>query len=539
MTSASTGSNDRPLHCVVGSGPAGVACAHALLQRGARVRLIDGGVSLEPARVDVVSEMRQTTPDRWSAATIAQLKAGTAATRGGIPLKLVYGSDFPYRECDDHLRVRYENVAVRPSLATGGLSAVWGAAMLPYVQRDTADWPFPIEQLAVHYRAAADLTGLSARTDDLEQCFPLHADNPVALKLSQQATRLLNRLERSRDTLRTAGIHFGQARLAVQVDASKQGSGCVYCGLCMYGCPYGCIYSSDVTLRDLQKHPDFEYEADVIVTRVSETLHAARLEAYGRQDGAPASIEAARVYLAAGAIPTTQILLRSRGDYERVVWMKDSQYFLVPLAMLESGGDVEREALHTLSQLFIEIFDPAVSPHTVHLQVYSYNDLIGQAVRASLGPAAKMFDSLARQLERRLLIVQGYLHSDHSSRIGVTLKAGNPDALELKASRNAETSPTIRRVMRKLFGLARHTSAVPIPPMLQMADAGRGFHTGGTFPMRQQPTDMESDTLGRPHGWQRVHVVDSTVLPSIPATTITFSVMANAHRIGWHAASLS
>jgi hypothetical protein len=31
---------------------------------------------------------------------------------------------------------------------------------------------------------------------------------------------------------------------------------------------------------------------------------------------------------------------------------------------------------------------------------------------------------------------------------------------------------------------------------------------------------------------QRVHAVDATVLPSIPATTITFSAMANAFRIG-------
>jgi hypothetical protein len=32
--------------------------------------------------------------------------------------------------------------------------------------------------------------------------------------------------------------------------------------------------------------------------------------------------------------------------------------------------------------------------------------------------------------------------------------------------------------------------------------------------------------------------VDATVLPSVPATTITFSVMANAHRIGWESAAL-
>jgi hypothetical protein len=32
-------------------------------------------------------------------------------------------------------------------------------------------------------------------------------------------------------------------------------------------------------------------------------------------------------------------------------------------------------------------------------------------------------------------------------------------------------------------------------------------------------------------------VVDATIFPSIPATTITLSVMANAHRIGWEAAA--
>lgn len=37
--------------------------------------------------------------------------------------------------------------------------------------------------------------------------------------------------------------------------------------------------------------------------------------------------------------------------------------------------------------------------------------------------------------------------------------------------------------------------------------------------------------LGRPHGLSRVHVVDASVLPSIPATTISYLVMANAHRI--------
>jgi choline dehydrogenase-like flavoprotein len=54
--------------------------------------------------------------------------------------------------------------------------------------------------------------------------------------------------------------------------------------------------------------------------------------------------------------------------------------------------------------------------------------------------------------------------------------------------------------------------------------------------MRDKPSGLESDVLGRPAGLQRVFVVDASVLPSIPATTITLPVMANAHRIASHSA---
>jgi len=49
--------------------------------------------------------------------------------------------------------------------------------------------------------------------------------------------------------------------------------------------------------------------------------------------------------------------------------------------------------------------------------------------------------------------------------------------------------------------------------------------------MSRAPEKGETDDLGRLSGWSRIHIVDASVLPAIPASTITFSVMANAHRI--------
>jgi choline dehydrogenase-like flavoprotein len=533
----STG-NSVPLHYVIGSGPSGVACAHALLQRGAKVVLLDAGVSLEKSRADLVAQMCTVPPASWSSGQIRKLKEGMVAGAKGIPLKLAFGSDYPYREYDQHFPADYENVALRPTLARGGFSSVWGAAMMPYSEQDVAGWPVRSSDLTGHYAAVAKFTGLSAKRDDLEKLFPIYLDQPAALNLSSQAKIFLGKLEKNRRPLREAGIVFGQARVGVRVAQSPQSPGCVYCGLCMYGCPYGYIYNSEDTLRELQKNPNFTYQPDVVVMRLRETTGSVVIEGVHRISREPFPAEASRVYLAAGVIPTTKILLHSMSLYDRMVRLKDSQYFLIPLALTRSAGDVRREALHTLSQLFMEIFDSQISPHSIHLQVYSYNDLISQAVRKTFGPMAGPLEFLARSLERRLLIVQGYLHSDHSSRIALTLERGSPDRMQLKAEPNPETKPMIRRVIRKLLRHSAHFGVVPILPMLQIADAGRGFHSGCSFPMNANPAAMQSDTLGRPHGWWRVHIADASALPDIPATTITFSAMANAHRIGWLCAGM-
>jgi choline dehydrogenase-like flavoprotein len=523
------------MHCVIGSGPAGVACAKALLARGATVLMLDAGIPLESDRSQIVRQCASVKPADWNAAQLATLKGGMAADSTGVPLKLVFGSDFPYRETEEKIAWRNHGTGLKPSLALGGLSNVWGAAMLPYRDSDITDWPVSNAALAPHYRAVTEFTGFAAQHDDLEEILPLHCDQPHALQISRQANLLLGNLKRHRQELRGRGWHFGRARVAVRAAGNAKGAGCVHCGFCMTGCPYGCIYNAADTVRELQADKNFIYQRDVIVTSVRETSEKVFINGYHRETRAPLSFEADRVYLAAGVIPTAQILLRSQNAYDHPLILRDSQYFLFPLLLARRTPDVQTEALYTLSQLFIELNQPRISRHSVHLQLYSYSDIIGQAVRKSLGPL-KMF---ARQLEERMIIVQGYLHSDESPTMAMTLKRdGEKDYLQLEAQPNPETRRTVKKVLRELLSQTRRLGGVVVPPMLQVAEPGRGFHCGGSLPMRATPSRFETDILGRPQGWSRVHAVDASVLPTVPATTITFSVMANAHRIGWETATL-
>lgn len=524
---------------VVGSGPAGIACAQGLLSQGVAVHMLDAGMQIEPGRAERVARMGRTAPGDWRADDRSSVTDGMAAGSAGIPLKLAFGSDFPYRDATRQLRTEAQGIGLQASLALGGLSNVWGAAMLPYVDRDLAEWPFAAARLHEHYRAVAALTGLSGTRDDLADVFPLFPDRVDELPPSRQAARLLTSLARHRGPLRAAGLTFGRSRLAVRGQRSGESGGCIACGACMYGCPYGFIYNSAATLADLRRSPAFHYEPDILVERVTDTADRAVVTGRHLVSGEVVERSAARVYLAAGVIPSTRILLQSLGAYQRPVTIKDSQYFLVPLMMLRSTPGVREESLHTLSQLFVEVLDPAISPFTVHLQVYSYNDLIGDVMRRRFGVLGRALAPLLRDFEGRLLVVQGYLHSTHSSSIRAELVEGaEGDRLELHAVINADARRVIGRVLRKLMRHGRRLGAVPLWPLLQIGEPGRGFHAGGSFPMRTTPGPLECDVLGRPAGWGRIHVVDATVFPTIAATTITFTAMANAHRIAVESARL-
>jgi ferredoxin len=518
-------------YCVVGSGPAGISCVQALLAAGKRVTILGPGLQLEPDRERARATLAASHPSQWESAS-SFLKEGVSGGASGIPLKLAYGSDFPYRHVPGATSISYDGPETRPSYAAGGLSTVWGGAVLPFRQTDMAGWPVSLQDLEPGYRAVLEWMPLAAAKDALLDFFPLYSDRNAFLPLSRQARNLLTSLDTERAALNASGVYFGASRLAV--NAAGPLPPCAQCGLCMYGCPHGLIYSSERTLAALLATGRVSYRPGITVRSVHETENSVLVRGVG-PEGVPAD-----------ALNTTAILLRSLQQYDMPVRFCDSQYFLLPLLRFRGTAGVVRERLHTLAQLFIEIFDTAISPYTIHLQTYTYNELFREMLSTRLGRLKKTFP--LESLLGRLLLFQGYLHSEHSAAISATLRrdanggdpsGGDPsggdsdsDTLRLQSVPNPETAPCIARLTGKLARLARHTGLLPLRAMLQMGKPGRGFHSGGSFPMSLHPGAQETDILGRPPGFRRVHAIDSTVLPSIPATTITFTAMANAYRIG-------
>jgi hypothetical protein len=286
----------------------------------------------------------------------------------------------------------------------------------------------------------------------------------------------------------------------------------------------------------MRTHRSFTYRPGLVVDELKETGSQVEVSGRATADRDAFHLRADKVFVACGVYSTARIMLTSLDAFDRPIEAVDNCYFMLPLLRYRSHPDAIEEPLFTLAQAFIEVMDEALGPQPAHLQVYTYNELYVKEVERLFGPLDRVVPNVVRRnLLGRLLLIQGFLHSDVSARIRITLRReSNPHmaTLELAGVENPRMRPALSALKRRLWAERSSMKAVAVLPAIRLGEPGRGFHTGGTFPMRHDPRAFQSDLLGRPTGFSRVHLVDSSVFPSLPATTITLSVMANAHRIG-------
>lgn len=489
--------------------------------------MLDVGEQIEPERIALRDRMAAVEPDGWDPLDIEMARAPSLS--GGGEGILPYGSDVLFR---DPVGFADSNdgaptLGFKPSFAKGGMSNGWGASVLPYRAEDLRGWPIGERELAPHYNAIKNFVPIAAQNDNLAKLFPMLAiAEDTALPISTQAATLLNRLGKRQAQLEAMGVFYGRARQAVVNE-------CRACGMCLFGCPYRLIYNAASVVENLSKTNEVDYQQGQYVLRFEENGDRVRLWSRDLADGKVVVHEAKRIFITAGVISTARIVLNSLGKVDEPVLMDDSQHFFLPMVhRWWPRPDPAKEARHTLTQLFVEILDPEVSANTVHFQLYTHNEFYAADMRQRFGPFAGLMRPAIAHLSRRLIVGQGFLHSQDSAKIEIRLaEAGDYPRLKIKAVANEATGPAVDRAIRRMGNVASKVGLVPLAPLRRIGSIGSSYHWGGTFPMRDHPGAMETDSIGRLPGLRRVFLADSSVFPSVPATTISFSIMANAHRI--------
>ena len=286
------------MNYVIGSGPAGVSSAKALLALRLPVTMLDAGLTLDEDNQNKITHLTKLPKEEWMGPAATFLREDMQGKSSGIPQKLIFGSDYPYRTPSGGTPVDFQMACASASYALGGLSTVWGSAVMPYHLRDMAGWPVSSEELTEHYRAVQGWMPVSAHFDDLNVEYPVFAENPHRMAMSRQAAQMLMKMEKHRHRLRRSGVTFGKSRIAVEAQKHET-TRCVRCGLCMYGCPYKLIYSSEATVEEMKADPLFRYVGGVVVHSVKESEDSVDIHGVD-ESGGHLSFNGERAYLGAG-----------------------------------------------------------------------------------------------------------------------------------------------------------------------------------------------------------------------------------------------
>lgn len=518
---------------IIGSGPAAAGVALALSRReDLDIVLVDIGLRLETERQQLVDRLATSKPDQWDAPLIEDISGRPADSKTrGVPEKRIFGSDYPFRNIGqlDGITAAANATKSLISAAYGGFSNIWGSQLMPFTAATFESWPVSAAEIRPHYEAILSQIPFAGEEDDLADSFPLMGHPTPLPPISPRSRRVLDAYGRHRSVLNSRGIVMGKARLAFNATS------CVRCGMCMTGCPYGLIYSAAQTFDALRHSKRITHHSGLLVLKVAENTDRVVVLAKEIATGRTQRFEADRAYVACGAIGTTRIVANSLGLFNIDLPMLESQQFVLPMLSVGATGDPRQEPDFTLNQFNMIVGLNGSSTDISQLHFYAFNpafiNALPKAFRCRLTSQAQV------QLLRRLTVALGYLPSWKSPQLRIHVRPSADDESLPDFSISRDTAPPgrnrmLRTVLTKLGRSSRFLDLYPMLPSVRLAAGGKSYHWGGSFPhTNDRSMVFGSDQLGRVGPWRRIHLVDASVFPNVPAMTFTLTIMANAHRI--------
>ena len=485
---------------VIGSGPSGVSIAMSLLQQGLEVTILDVGLTIEKNK-------QKSVPNK-------------------LKRKLSYGSLFPYKE---------EGIKeFSASYAKGGLSNVWGAAISPYREEDIKDWPINIKNLNSSYKKVQSIMSIAGHTKSPKNYCKLFRTNLLKIKPSKEALAIYSFIDKNSNSLNNE-INIDFSRLAFSIPQNSN-TLCNLCGKCLEGCPDELIYNSASTLKLLKKYQKFNYLDNIEVLSLSESKNEVNIYSRDLKSQTTRKFRGDRVYLASGVLSTAKIILSSFEKKAISIPIKSSQYFIFPGLITEKLIKKNFEDNHAMSQLFLKVKSSSLIGSPAHLQMYTKSEFLFENFKLRINFIPDFLFNFFKKYFNQVLIFQGYLHSNEVSPRYLNYNIDSETKKSSLSISNSKYDYTTKKIVRKiLFKLYKNKSKIgflTIPFLYSIGNFGYGFHVGGTFPMAKTPKGSQSDIFGRPYNKKRIHIVDASIFPSIPASTITYSVMANSFRIG-------
>lgn len=533
MTDASTSDiNVEHTIIIVGSGAAGTAAALQLARLGVRPLMLDVGIRPDENAprakgnlyewrrhhdsfdLHIGDDLRGVSDVITGETGIAKLNAPNAAfvVQDAVALSPVDATDFD---------------AIQ-SFAFGGLANAWGAGLYRFVDADLEGFPIRAADLDPYADVLTHEIGISGADDDLTPFFGDASGLLPPLRLSHNAAQVWARYQRARHRLRERGIFLGRPRVGA-LSVPYDGRPAVDYSNTEFWQDQPYLYTPALTLKKLIASGQLDYRPGLMVQRWEELPDRVVLRATVIPGGETLQFSCKAVVLAAGAIGTAKIVLRSAEDYATALQLMENPAVQIPFVLPGSIGRSLDTHCFGLTQLNL-IWQPSTYGCTAQGSILEITSPMRAEFYGRLPLSAQANLTLVREMLPAMLVMQLFFPGTiqpaarllllQSGRLSIQ---GYPNVIEVR-----KLAP-MWSAMRSL-GMWTH------PSLIYKPQTGHAIHYAGTLPMRESPGRYECHPDGRLAGSKRVYIADSACFSALPAKNMSFGMMCNAMRVAEAAA---
>lgn len=488
--------------------------AEELLRADKSVLMLDIGETANNHARNLQQIASEIPPHNVSTEVIKQLNQQTA--KAGFPRRKQWFGDPLLERWQKYWSYEFSNCSkIGPSTLLGGYSKIWGASCMP---------PDLLGSLTSLLPSDNDQTMIA----DVYNYLGIMTSSTLINKSGNTPIGCLSNVEMFVDNFKNKRIgeqYKNWFLTSSLIATNKQAKACTLCGNCLIGCPNEYIYNAEFNLTSLNKYPNFHYvdqrrcisfveSATEVSINCTDTLSNRTEETI--------TYRANRVILAAGPLSTTEILSTSL-DLKTNIKLITSQLFSFA-ALAKNPFNIVRKANRNnigVSEAFL--YENNTIRPNIFLQLYSSNRVLRYYGAQNRWISMIIENNTGTILDKLLIACQGYLDSNNSQILNF-YNLGNGKPIEL-SSTSAQPKPDFSDI-KALF----NQTGYKLGP-IKIHDAAEGYHFGGSFPIKTNGDKYSSDILGRPKDLSRIHIIDASVLPFIPAGPFTTLVLWNALRI--------
>lgn len=517
---------------ILGSGASGVFAAVGLIDRGIRPTIIDVGHT--PC---MTSRIKNNIYDINDKDVLQKLIIGDSLEGlDNFKYNHHYKSPrlrapqfkFVTADTDKYLNYCGNNKEIVSSLSMGGLANAWGAGSFRYTSAELAQTPISYEDLRTHYDRVAELVGISGtNNDDLAPFFQTEPNIQDPVNLSKISTQLYTNYNKKKQILNNEGIYVGRARLAAITKKINNRTPVEYLNTEFWDSSNDAIYTPRWTLQQLISSNKVDYIPNIFVSKISEIQNCIELTGTRINTNEEVKIRSENLILATGTLQTSSLLLRSFPEkLPDKLKLLDNFSFQIPFFVPRFfGSQIDKQAFGS-ADLSI-MFEKNKFNHNMQGSIFNITSI----------PKSEFYDkmpfssSLNTKLIKSMIPAMGAMfvfvenNGDYYSEVSVDHQTGQ--TVIHKSSQPPKIDYFHLCVVLQKLGLWT------LPQLIQKVPFGGSIHYTGTLPMTNKPNVTERTNVdGTLAFCKRIRIADGSWLPNIPSKHPTYTLMANAHRIG-------